>query len=758
MDSVRQFLMKFYDYLDRRDTLNKLYLKLLSLCLSIIMLFSLSACGKEIIVSKKYTTNPEYYILNREIAAENNKLCLYWDDNSGVIKLLDKQTGTFWTTASAYDSEINYDDFPNPQLKSPIMVEYLEKETANENVLTAYAHSMYKETFSAEEINNGVKVTYYFDSAQIAVPVRYILEENHLRVCINPNELEENENKILNISIMPFLCSVKNTYSQNDSYLFVPSGSGALIYPKEIGDGVVSVISQGVYGRDKMNGVVEKDYGEEVRIPVYGAKIKDNAILAIIDKGADNAEIVSNVGSSTYGYSSVYTSFNVRGGYYCESTYMNWYTSKRYLYNDNMIKNEISVSFYPLSNQDANYSGMARVYKDYLKNQKGLTSNNSDNLLNIKFVGGIQSTDYTLGIPHDKLLVATTYDEIDNITDEIINELDCELNLLLRGFTNSGLMIDKIAGGFKNESSFGNVKELKKIDQKDKVNLFLNFDIMRYYSKGGGVNRSDFATTTVGEKLYITDLDISTAQESTELGKYLYVKRDKLSSLAQQAVSTIKDWQLSGVGFDTLSSYTYSDSTDRKFYAKSNSENQISAIFSGVDKSGVSIATVSANSFAALKSKHIFDVPTASKGYQIYDCDVPFYSMVFKGIRSMSGSSLNFDDNPKANLLKAAESGLGLTYTLIGEYNRDLINSHYNEFYNADYSSIKESMFNSVKEYEKLFNAVRNTEILSNEIINVDLRKSVFANGIQVYVNYGLNELEIEGIKIPAESFVMVKG
>ena len=60
------------------------------------------------------------------------------------------------------------------------------------------------------------------------------------------------------------------------------------------------------------------------------------------------------MGNSKFGYSTVYASFNVRG-------LSSWDS-----YSDDICDSTVSVSYYPLSGESANYVGIADKYHEYL--------------------------------------------------------------------------------------------------------------------------------------------------------------------------------------------------------------------------------------------------------------------------------------------------------------------------------------------------------------------------------------------------------
>lgn len=725
------------------------------LCISLVI--ALSGCGSTVTNVKAYNSNAEYYSVPEEIIAENSSYSLLWNDETGDISFFEKASGLIWSAAHAHKQNDTQEEVTLPQMRSPITVAYYNGDTNQQTEEMAYTNSVRKGDFSAEKIDNGICVTYYFASAEISVPVEFKISDDCFNISIDPKGISENNNKIYSVSVMPFLSSVDNNSSADDNYLFVPSGSGALVYPKVIGDGITSLITQSVYGTDRMDGTESKTNTQDIKMPVFGAKIGKNAVFGIIDKGSECCDITTNIGSSTYGYSTVYPTFNVRGKIYCESAYMQWYTSKQYLFSTNMITEQLSINYYTLQGDKADYSGMAECYRNYLKASGELKSTAEEKLLNLKFYGGEQVKTFTLGIPHSKLQVMTDFEAVTEIINDISSNTGADLNALLSGFGATGNTVGKIGGGFVSSGKFGKVKALQALKKNENVSLFYNFDILRYSESGKGVSASSAAYTALNEKQYLYDYDIVTAEQDTNGIKYLYVTRDKLIDLAQKGNKAVQSMKLDGICFDTLTYQTYSDYRSNLYNSKSSSYKQTSYILKQSAKAGLNVASVSANIYAALESDNVYDVPTSSAEYQVYDVDVPFYQMVLKGFVPMSGYSVNLSENPQKALLNAVETGLGLTYTLIDEYDTSLTYSEDNIYFNSVYDDIKALIAEQADTYKEVFNSVKGSTITAHELISKNVRATHFENGATVYVNYSDSNQTVNGIKVPANGFSMKK-
>lgn len=358
----------------------------------------------------------------------------------------------------------------------------------------------------------------------------------------------------------------------------------------------------------------------------------------------------------------------------------------------------------------------------YLNKSGELKKTGEEKLLNLKFYGGEQVTTFTLGIPHSKLQVMTDFEDVTEIINDISSQTGSDLNALLLGFGTTGNTVGKIGGGFTSAGKFGSAKALQSLASGGNVSLFYNFDILRYSESGKGVSDRSAAYTALNEKNYLYEYDIVTAEQDPSGLKYLYVTRDKLVDLAQKANKAVQSMKIDGVCFDTMTYQTYSDYRSNLYNSKSSTYKQVSYILKQSAKEGLQVASVSANIYAALESVNVYDVPTSSAKYQVYDVDVPFYQMVLKGYVPMSVYSVNLSENSQKALLNAVETGLGLTYTLIDEYDTSLIYSADNIYFNSVYDDVKDLIISQTDTYKEVFKEVKGSPIAGHELINKNVR------------------------------------
>ena len=456
-------------------------------CLSAVCVFALmasvlSGCGasKEKVKNNSFDTEAVSNSFKEEIIAENNNFSLGFNSVSKGVTLTDKVTGKIYGTNPLEEGGIQYDELGmpikrHPQLESVLFIKFLDtvKNTTGEAI--SYTSAVKNGRTIFEKTENGIKINYYFDDAEIMVPVTYTLREKGIAISINPKEIQENSKMLISVSVAPFFCSAKNT--DENGYLLYPSGSGALIYPKEISQPGESYSAE-VYGVDAAKEVWDKVATEKaIRLPVLGAKFGNQAVFGIIEDGAESSLLDLKVGSTSIGYSSVYVTYQLRG---FTANIKELYNNRFYkgdVYSDNMIESPLTVCYYPLEGEKADYSGMAEIYRNYLDETNGKKETEKISTVDISLVGGAMIHKSFVGIPYKTLFATTTVEDAAKIVSELKNEGVKVSNLTLLGFGENGINSDKLGGGFKLDGKLGNAKELKSL-QKMTVGLTYSLILM----------------------------------------------------------------------------------------------------------------------------------------------------------------------------------------------------------------------------------------------------------------------------------------
>lgn len=741
--------------------------KIASLLLSVILLLCLCSCKKGTFESVKESTRYGdvealgSFAEESGAVCENEKYSLYWDKENVNIILRDKRSGACWST-TPIDKTTGLQISDENNIYSPIDIEYIFRSAFKTTVVTGKVGAVTNGRVTSKNIDNGIEVTFLFTEVQIAVPVQFVLKENGLEVSVDLEKIGENSDetgcRVFNISLAPYLSSVENSA---ENYLVVPSGSGAVMYADERGEGTLRSFAGRVYGEDVTKDKLESaEESQAIRMSAFGAAKQGNNLSCIINEGAELSTIHANAGSADMGYSNIYAEFNVRGSNtstidYGGSTGKN---QSEYFSAQRISKGKISVLYTPSTGGKSAYSDLANEYRNYLKDKYGLPAKCKDTSLSLEFFGGLETKKHIFGLPYNSLTVLTDYNAVKKIiTDITENSAANNLSVKLSGFGNYGIDSGKPAGSFKLASKFGDYSELKKFLSKNSIDAFADFDLLFFSKSGNGYSKNgDAARTANGYPAQHYKYSSATGAIREDVKYSSIIARDSLKGAAEKLASKAEKSGIDGLSLSTLSNTAYSDYTDQKYVNCNNIQSDVSAILSGLKKKSFKVATDNANDYAACVSDKIFNIPLKSAEKQAFDLDIPLYGMVFKGYVPISGESINTSENSEYTFLKTIEVGAALQFSVIDDYSSEYASYLEDDIQYMKYENIKNSVLTSVEKSSDVLNKVNGAHIADYFVLEKTVRKTVFDNGVTIYVNNGNRAVNYDGIQIEPMNFKVV--
>lgn len=738
--------------------------KILAFVMVIVMALSLTACGT---VEEEEAPDIKAELsagkLSDGTAIENDTYKMYWDSAVNSVILLNKETGVKWSTVPAEQLNTPADQKVRPVsnwVESAIMVYYHDK-SFGERVedLRSTLKCTNKGSFSAKIEKNVIKVEYYMEDLNAIIPVDYTLLDDGIRVSIDANKIIEGQNPIYTISLAPFFCSVKT--GLEDSYLFYPSGSGAIINTNDA-NATYGEYSAEVYGTDAARKTKDEQTNQKnVYLPVFGAKKGNEAALAVISSGAEQASVSLVVNHPNHKYSSVWAEFMVRGYDYNEVR-GNITSSETSIFSEEMVKDTaFAVDFYPLSGEQANYSGMAKLYQKKLFGDNEANEKLTESAYSLKFFGGLMEQKNFLGFPYDKLHASTTFNDVSKILKELSSS-GVKPNVQLVGFGQSGLDVQKVAGGMKLGKAFGSKADLSALTNycnDNGIDSFVDFNISQLGENGAGYSYTFDAAKTANSRSalqYYISKSVQT-HDTLNYDAFKMLRRDKLQNVSDKLLKKIDKYNIAGVSFGVLSDTAYSDYTNEEHYVKRNMAADVTAIYKTYKDSGKKVAANGANLYAALAADCIFETPHSSAESDLFDYDVPFYQMVFKGKKEITSETINAGEMLDKKALQCLENGTSMLYVLCNEYSSIITYSPFKGLYGAQYSGNKDVILKYANEYKSFYNDISGQTIENHTVLTKDVRVTTYSNGIKVYVNYSNSDYKTADGVVTAGGSLIVK-
>lgn len=627
------------------------------------------------------------------------------------------------------------------------------------------------------DAEDGLKVWYYIEDVDVSFSVLYRLTEDGFTVTVLFEDFRERIQEgrtaedryktsywgIRDISILPYFGAAGPA---DEGYILIPDGCGALIDFNNQKSSY-GVYGQDIYGRDPVL-LLEKNLktAKNVLMPVFGASFGSHGFLAVAEKGgASGAVNAVNSGTLT-SYNNVYMTFRYRQVMSASKAVANGYGGNGSLASTVVVDNGYSegyyrMRYYLLEEEQADYVGMAECYRNYLLSE-GMEKKEAalEASLYLTLYGGIEDTDYFLGIPYKTVKKLTSYGEAKEILSRLKESGVENLTVRYSGWMKDGLEAS-VPAKVKYESALGgkgDYEDLMKYAKEAGILVFPEVDFLNFYKSGAYSVHSDAIQAATHDTAYQYTYDLNTGNKQTEHRWQLLTP-----SMSAEACGRLLEQRdklcAEGICLGGVGSMLYSDFTARSSAIHRDDTMQLwSSMVQEASESVGSVMVETGNIYAAMYADCIANVTAESTGFNLADESVPFYQIVMHGYASYGSEPINLTPNPHRALLKALETGSNPGFALIYGDSRQLVDTRYNYLYNAGFSGWEEIMAEYYQEAAPILDAVAAYEITGHERIGDKVYRTDFGEAGSVYVNYGKKEVQAEGVTIGAESYVFLEG
>lgn len=590
-----------------------------------------------------------------------------------------------------------------------------------------------------------------YPKQQISLELQVTLNDDGSFVAKVPDDsiVEESEkSKIGNLYIYPFL---GYTYlGERKGYMLVPDGNGALINLEDKEGRFSMAYSQKVYGSDIG---IDSSYvlslfwdsyqtvndGENIMAPVYGMVHTDSDMgyLAIIESGAEAATIEAYPNGAYTNYNWISAKF-MKHTVYTQPTSKSGGSVSRVT---DKIPYDIQIRYNFVGKGEADYTGLAKSYRQYLLKEGGLEATDQGFKIRLDFLG----TERENWLFFKRAVTMTTVEQIQTIYKELEEVGVTDILSFYKGWQKGGVYSLPVAD-YKADSKIGGTKALTELIEETKdtnIDFYLYTDGLRANPDTG--NTTFHVVKKIDKRLYQEE----TYQEVYETMKFLTPTRSKtlLNQLTKEMKQKgIQKLALNGVG-NTLFTWTYNG----KSHMRSDTLQEYDSMFSELKQNTDLILD---EPFAPYWKyiDGITDMPVSDSDYIFTDKSIPFLSIALKGVMPMYADYTNFEADKQKFFLKLVETGIYPSFYLTWEDPSELINTNSNFLYTSKYSTYKKEIQEYYDELKSLNDKVANATIEDHKT-NGDLVVVTYSNGTKVYVNYGEKQVEEDGERIPALSY-----
>lgn len=637
------------------------------------------------------------------------------------------------------------------------------KDYKQEEIMEYFAAVGYSlEDMEQDKIDNG-----YSESANkpyFIVPMKYSLDKDNLIVSIEPKAIEYNKEDyyLIDVDVLEYF-GAANT--DKEGYMFVPDGSGALIYLNN-GKITKSSYSGAVYGQDKTTNMMINKKSElsenlSVKMPVYGIAYDDKALFAVIEDGDAFADINADIAGRINNYNNIYSGFTyLQNGAISLGDIVG--SNSFQMYAKEVYDGEYKIRYSFLSDDKANYSGMAKHYQEYLVD-RGLLMKNIvlDQLpFYVEYIGAINKTKSFLGIKYQATEVLTSYKEAIDISQKLIDSGLNNIKVRYSGWMNGGL-------GSTAATDLVPVRKLKEdgIDLK-KFNLWMGEKAIQVYHEVDfqtvkkdklmdGYSESKLAPryfdkTVVRTGDYIIPNGIIASKNIKLISSFF------LNSVVDSFTQKAESYDLNGLSVAKLSTDLYSDFMEDRETNRQQASNYNKEALRNIS-SQYPLMSVNGNAYSFEMTTDMIEVPMDSNGFYLFDESIPFYQMVIRGFIEFSGDALNLSDDYRKEFLKSIETGAGLYFKWIHADNSLVKETEYDYLYSVNYEYWFDKAIESYQEANEVLSKLQGKTIIQHSKIEDGVYKTIYDNGTEIVVNYNDYAVTVDGVHILEKNFSMIK-
>lgn len=695
--------------------------------------------------------------------AKTDSLELFYNEAKGAIQVKNLKNGYLWK--GICDDEVyNLDDLNTQwaaELQSPIIISYndLKKRDSGVKIIRAGKDAGFLE---AEYIENGVSVTYGFLTPGIYITVEYTLEDDQLVVRIPYEKIrEESKYAVTTIQVMPYFGATGN---ENEGYLFYPDGSGAITTFEKVDTRPANVKSAAYYTYTHKTVGFEYLWTDAydqytAAMPVYGIKDGENALFATCTEGAENTGI--SVTPSGYVVDlnricfEVYTRnvFNVDMYSMSNGTDSTVTGGKVQRVDKNIIAENKEIRYFFLNGENANYSGMAAVYRDYLIENGLLTDSIADGeemALALRLLMGATKE----GMIFDEFISMTDFEQVQEILQRLSDAGVSNTEVVLEGWLSGS--------AYKNYNYWGPASQIGGKGGMKDLNEYLaesNYNGNVYLENQFTFASSDTSGLSEDTDVAYDGLNVEISAQNFDGDIYYLLNPLAAYKRNSKFLNKIEKYDLLGVAYSGIGYYAYADYNETAPFLKSETVSKLRELLGSTKDTSRSVALAGANQYAYTYADYLYELREDSFGLSITDYAVPFVQMVISGMIPYSTEGAgNLSYDLQTQKLKWVEYGALPYFYLTYESALNLRDTDYSTLFSSTYEDWESIVTDTYNEFKANLSCVYGEQMIEHRVITDDLVCVEYANGIKVYINYGKTDATADGVNVPAKSYVVVGG
>lgn len=681
---------------------------------------------------------------------ENDQMEMYLKEENLSLILRDKNTGAimYSTVSDPIGSNESWQNF----MRSGIVLEYI----VGTNLVMSRA-DMYSQNPEKDitKTTDGFVAEIFYPDIEIGFDVNVTMTNQGVTVEI-PKEsiIEDNDRyKVGSIYVYPFMGHT--LLGERDGYMFIPDGSGALIHLDDKDGKFSQPYSRMVYGSNVglddpfvlslFNNRNPFNEPENILAPVFGMVHTDNEIgfLGIIEEGQYSARIEAYPNGAILPYNWITTKFIYRQ-VYSQPTSQD--TGSMVVRQRNLNDFDIKIHFNFVTEEEANYMGLATTYREYLLDNELITAKEDEFNLRIDLLGA----EVEQGLLFKSDVPMTTFSQAYDILTDIQSKGASNILAIYKGWNNKGPYGGLPIRSFNPESSLDDEKDLNElIDEMDAygIDMFLYHDALRINMEELGTSRHrvmrKYNKRTYYEPIY-----------GNVYREFNFLHPRSTVNIMEGMIGHYDSNQIENIMISGISNQLFSYSEGNREFDRITTKNYYEPLINEYNET-FNLLLEQPFSYLWDQTEAIMDLPVSSSDYVFVDEDIPFIALVLNGIKPIYAEYTNFQANQEQFFLQLVEQGLNPSFLITHESPAELINTNSSYIYSSQYERYQEMIQEYYEELEAIHNLTVGAQIVDYQREG-QITKVTYENGISIFVNYNEHPSMMEGQLIEGLSYEVV--
>jgi hypothetical protein len=598
---------------------------------------------------------------------------------------------------------------------------------------------------SRTALPDGVRLELYMDTVKIGLVADLKLESGELVFRIDSGSIREDGTvSLLTISPLPYFGT---TYrGRIPGYIFVPDGPGALMRFADEHPFIEEMYTASVYGEDFA--VSFNNYGigtgASTVVPVFGMVhgAGERAFFAVLEEGKHNAQITASL-SGDIDFNNTFARFTLRHTYFA-------FTSKDgggfNTYQRDRAENNISVRYIPLQGFDADYNGMARVYREYLTERDLLPRNDLAGLPTTLHLSLI-CADSESGLFRRSLVPMTTFGQAEEIVANLRERGVEDMSVSLLGW-NRGGATDNRGSNSQIERRLGGASGLQALTEavsRTGSRLYLDTSFNEFNGSGGYSARADTIRLVSG-------------------GVFRYSWWEDIYMLALPVVNErlIRDiprlaGRSGGAGLRMDGSMLFSDHNPNRSVTREQAAALLEERFARAAGEG-GLAVSSPNAFLWKYMNEYAWLPLYNRQYTYFSDTVPFLPMVLHGSARLTSEYINLAADPVEATLRSIEYSAEPHFILSHEPAWRLLDTRMPWVFTSQAAIWAAAAAESYRMAAETLGQVRGFAMIRHEAVEHGQVRVTYDNGVVIYINYTDLPWSIDGLTVGARTAIAKGG